>query len=68
MARRSSSWQARAFSWAKNRPSTSSRLWSSTIKNNRARTDPSRRGQGTQGPTSTSEIHRSFGAPASYRP
>ena len=67
-ARRSRSWQARAFSWAKNRPSTSSREWSSTIRNSRARTEPSRLGQGTQGPISTSLIHRSFGRAASYLP
>ena len=68
MARRSRSWQARAFSCAKNRPSTRSLEWSSTIRNSRARTEPSRRGQGTRGPMSTSVIHRSFGRAASYRP
>ena len=64
-ARRSSSWPARAFSWAKNRPSTIRREWSSTIRNSRARTEASTRGHGTHGPTSTSVIHRSFGASAS---
>jgi hypothetical protein len=64
MARRSSCWQARAFSWAKNRPSTSSREWSSTIKNSRARTEASTRGHGTHGPMSTSVIQRSLGRSA----
>src|SRR5215472_3107912 len=68
IARRSRSWQARAFSWAKNRPSISSREWSSTMRNSRARTEPCWRGQGTHGPISTSEIHRWFGRAASYRP
>ena len=33
-----------------------------------ARAEPSRRGHGTHGPTSTSVIHRSFGRAASYLP
>ena len=34
------------------------------MRNSRARTEPSRRGQGTHGPASTSVIHRSFGCAA----
>ena len=65
MPRRNRSWQARAFSWAKNRPSTKSREWSSTIKNSFARTEASDFGQGTCGPTNTSVIQRSLGRDAS---
>ena len=65
MARRRSSWQARAFSWAKKRPSTRSREWSSTMRNSLARTEASIFGNGTHGPTSTSVIHLSFGRSAS---
>jgi len=65
MARRRRSWHARAFSWAKNAPSMRSREWSSTMRNNLARTDETVFGQGTCGPISTSVIHRSFGRDAS---
>jgi hypothetical protein len=41
---------------------------SSTMRNSRARADPSRFGYGTHGPASTSVIHRSLGRAASYRP
>src|SRR6266536_4359782 len=61
---RSTSWPARVFSQAIQRPCTSSREWSSTSRNSLARLEPATRGCGTNGPTSTSPIQRSLGRSA----